>query len=267
MNTVISRDGTKIAYEKKGNGPAIILVAPAAADHKDAVPLSEHLANHFTVYNYDRRGRGESSDASQYTVQQEVEDIDVLIDEAGGDCILFGSSSGAVLALEAASQLGGKVTKLIMYEPPFIINDSRPRVPVDYVQNLNKLINGGKRSEAVEYFMIEALGIPSEYLSYMKAEPSWGGLEIMAHTLPYDGIIMGDTQSGNPLPTERWNVNIPTSIMTGENSESFVHDGAKALAVLLPLSEYNILLGLDHSAIMMAPDVVAKAIVEFHMNK
>lgn len=266
MKTIISKDGTKIAFEKQGNGPAIILVASAAADHHDAAQLAEQLANHFTVYNYDRRGRGQSSDALQYAVEREVEDIEALITEAGGSACLFGSSSGAVLALEAANILVDSVIKLFLYEPPFIINDSRAPVSIDYVQHLNDLIEEGKRSEAVEYYMSDALGIPSEYLVHMKADPSWNVMESMAHTLAYDGMVMGNTQSGNPLPADRWNVSVPTSIMIGENTEPFFHDAAKELANLLPYGEYHILSGQDHSAVMMAPAVLAKEIIDFYQS-
>ncbi|MGN7941156.1 alpha/beta fold hydrolase [Virgibacillus sp. 6R] len=263
MNTVISKDGTKIAYEKQGNGPAVILVSSAAADHKDAEQLAVQLAKYFTVFNYDRRGRGQSTDASQYAVEREIEDIDALINEAGGNSILFGSSSGAVLALEAASKLGNKITKLFMYEPPFIIDDSRPPVPREYVEHLNKLIKEDRRSDAVEYFMSKALGIPLEYLEHMKSDPSWKIMENLAHTLAYDGMIMGETQLGNPLPTDRWDVNIPVTIIIGENSEPYFHKAAKSLVELLPLAKYEKLMGQDHSAVMMAPDKLAHAVVEF----
>ncbi|MBP1996239.1 alpha/beta fold hydrolase [Paenibacillus eucommiae] len=263
MDTVTSKDGTKIAYEKQGNGPAVILIASAVADHRDAGQLAQQLTAHFTVYNYDRRGRGQSSDVAPYAVQREVEDIEALIHKAGGNACLFGNSSGAVLALEAASLLGDQVTKLYLYEPPFIINDSRKPVPTEYVQHLNMLNQADKRSEAVEYFMSEALGIPAEYIGYMKADPSWKAMETMSHTLTYDGMIMGDTQSGRPLPTDRWKVNVPTLIMTGENSEPLFHDAAKALAELLPLVESRTLPGQDHSAVVMAPNILAKTIIDY----
>ncbi|MDQ0115607.1 alpha/beta fold hydrolase [Paenibacillus harenae] len=259
--TVISKDGTMIAYKKQGNGPALILVASASADHHDAAQLAEQLADHFTVYNYDRRGRGQSSDTAPYSVKREVDDIEALIHTAGGKASLFGSSSGAVLALEAASHLGGQVTRLYLYEPPFIINDSRKPVPAEYVEHLNGLIEADRRSDAVEYYMSEALGIPKEYIGYMKADPSWHSMEAMAHTLAYDGMIMGNTQSGNPLPANRWNVNIPTLIITGENSEPLFHDAANELARLLPVAETFTLIGQDHSAVVMAPNVLAEAII------
>ncbi|WP_367643905.1 alpha/beta fold hydrolase [Bacillus sp. THAF10] len=263
MKTLISKDGTIIAYEKLGTGPSLVLVASAAADHKDAIQLAEQLSKHFTVYNYDRRGRGQSSDSPEYAVEREVEDIEVLINEAGGKSMLFGSSSGAVLALETASKLQEKVTKLFMYEPPFVIDDSRPRVPPNYVSHLNKLVGDGKRSDAVEYFMSEAIRIPSEILNFIKAEPSWKSMENIAHTLVYDGLIMGETQSGKPLPINKWEVKVPTAVMVGENSESYFHAASKSLVELLPQAKYFTLLGQDHSAVMFAPDLLAKEMTSF----
>src|SRR5438477_1084958 len=142
MNTVTSKDGTKIAYDKQGEGPAVILVYGALCYRSfGSLPeLVKLLAPHFTVYNYDRRGRGDSGDTRPYAVEREVEDIEALIDEAGGAASLYGISSGAVLALEVASRLPSKVEKLAMYEPPFVIDDSRPPMPSDYVDHLNDLI-------------------------------------------------------------------------------------------------------------------------------
>lgn len=264
MNYVMSNDGTRIFYEKKGTGPAVILVAAAASDHNDTTRLGEFLSEHFTVYNYDRRGRGSSTDAAPYAVEREIEDIDALIQEAGGSAYVFGSSSGAVLALDAASRLGGsKVSKLFLYEPPFIIDDSRAPVPAEYVQRLNALMAGNRRSEAVEYFMTAALGIPAEYVEFMKADPSWQVMEGMAHTLAYDGMIMGSTQSGQPLPTDRWDVDVPVMVMTGENSGAMFHGAASALVDLLPQCEHRMLPGQDHSAVVMAPEVLAPEVSNF----
>ncbi|MFS0722433.1 alpha/beta fold hydrolase [Paenibacillus sp. 1P07SE] len=267
MNTIISKDGTTIAYETSGSGPAVILVSSANADHQDAKQLAEHLSSQYTVYNYDRRGRGQSSDTPPYAVQREIEDIDALITEAGGRAYVFGSSSGAVLALEAASRLGDKIAKLFMYEPPFIINDSRQPVPGDYVQQLNTRIEAGKRSEAVAYFLSTAIGIPGEFIAFMQADPSWQHMESLAHTLAYDGIIMGDTQSGQPLPADRWRVEVPTLVMTGESSEPYFQEAAQALVQLLPAAAHQVLPGQDHSAVMMASDILAERIIAFYQSK
>lgn len=205
MKKATSRDGTPIAFDQLGKGPVLILVSGATGvrSHPIFMQLAELLSKHFTVLNYDRRGRGDSGDTVPYAVEREVEDIEALIDGAGGSAFVYGISSGAVLALEAASRLPSKVKKLALYEPPFILDDSRPPLPRDYVAQLNVAIAAGKRGEAVEIFMTQAVGIPEDYLAPMREDPSWAETEAVAHTIAYDGIIMGDTMSGRPLSAER----------------------------------------------------------------
>ena len=149
MNKVISKDGTPIAFDRAGQGLALILVTGALATRSDMVSLAAHLASHFTVFTYDRRGRGESGDTAPYAVEREVEDLAALIVEAGGSAFVFGHSSGAVLALEAARWLSTSITKLALYEPPFIVDESRPPLPDDYLTQLTGLISSGRRGEAV----------------------------------------------------------------------------------------------------------------------
>src|SRR2546421_9569970 len=176
MRKVISKDGTPIAFDQSGHGPPIILVAGATATR-----LAEaSLAAHFTVFAYDRRGRGESGDTAPYAVEREVEDLDALITEAGGSAFVFGHSSGAVLALEAARLLPSKITKLALYEPPFIIDDSRPPLPQDAAAHLTRLVSSGRRGEAVEYFMTQ-VGLPAEMIAQMRHSPMWPGQEAVAH--------------------------------------------------------------------------------------
>src|SRR4026208_948585 len=145
MRTVTSKDGTTIAYDQAGTGPALILVGGMfeqramgpETEHLAALPL---LAQHFTVFHYDRRGRGDSTDTQPYAVEREIEDIEALIDEAGGSAFLFGSSSGAVLALEAANKLSARVKKQVLYEPPFIVDDSRAPMPDDFLEKIKELL-------------------------------------------------------------------------------------------------------------------------------
>src|SRR6266487_2672638 len=164
MRNVRSSDGTSIAFDRSGQGPALILVAGATATRAAEAAISAHLAPHFTVFAYDRRGRGDSGDTPPYAVEREVEDIETLITEAGGSAFVFGHSSGAVLALEAASNLPSKVKKLALYEPPFIVDDSRPPLQVDYVARLTELVAAGRRGDAVEFFMTKAVAVPIEFI-------------------------------------------------------------------------------------------------------
>jgi pimeloyl-ACP methyl ester carboxylesterase len=275
MSHVISKDGTTIAFDKTGQGPAVILVAGALGvrSHPMAWEMVSSLGPHFTVINYDRRGRGDSGDTPPYAVEREIEDIDALINEAGGSANVYGLSSGAVLALEAANKLHTRVKKLALYEPPFIVDDSRPPVPADYVAQLNGAIAAGRPSDAVEIFMTKAIRIPAEFVAQMRhgpvsagseermTPPDWAAMEKVAHTLAYDGTIMGDTMSGKPLPTRRWaSVTMPTLVITGGESEAFFHNGAQALVNALPDAQYRILAGQNHA---VAPKVLAPVLVDF----
>ncbi|MBU5444441.1 alpha/beta fold hydrolase [Paenibacillus sp. MSJ-34] len=266
MQTVVSKDGTSIAYEKTGSGPAIILVGTTASDHHDLDGLAGLLSEHFTVYNYDRRGRGGSGDTMPYAPAREIEDVEALLDAIGEKASLVSGSAGCVLALDIATALGGKIDKLFLYEPSFIVDDSRPPVPADYVEHVTVLVQSGKRSEAVEYFMTAAVGVPAEYIEPMKADPSWELMVKYAHTLAYDGMIVQGTQDGKPLPRDRWRFDAPAAVAVGANSPPFFHEGAKALTELLPSCTYMALEGLDHSAFWMSPDKVTEAIREFFAN-
>jgi len=268
MRKAISKDGTTIAFDKTGEGQAVILVASALSDRSGTTKLAALLAEHFTVINYDRRGRGESGDTQPFAVEREVEDIEALIDEAGGSAFVFGSSSGAVLALEAASKLPTKIKKLALFEPPFIIDGSRPPMPEDFAKQVTELVSAGRRSDAVKLFFSKGMGIPAIFITLMRFMPGGSKMAAMAHTLahtlPYDLTIMGDTQSGKPLPAKRWtSTTASTLVLTGEKSEAFFHNGARALAGMLPNAEHRILKGQHHGSVVMAPKAIASALVEF----
>jgi len=265
QKTVTSKDGTLISYEQSGAGPAIILVSAALADRDGARRLARLLASSFTVINYDRRGRGKSSDTQPYAVEREVEDLEALVNGAGGPVLLFGSSSGSVLALDAASRLGPKVKKLFLYEPPFIVDGSRPPMPDTLIQEINSSLSANNRSGAVEIFFGKGMGIPAPGIAFMRLlMPAWSDMTKMAHTAPYDLMLLAGTQSGKPLPEDRWtSTTSPVMVAVGAKSEPFFHSGAKALIGRLPAVEYRSVDGLDHSAVLMAPEALAAAIRQF----
>jgi pimeloyl-ACP methyl ester carboxylesterase len=252
MRKVTSRDGTPIAFDQSGHGPALILVSPALATRLDEATLAAALAPDFTVFAYDRRGRGDSGDTAPYSVEREVEDLGALIDEAGGSAFVYGHSSGAALALETARLLPGKITKLALYEAPFIIDSSRPPMAGDFLEQLNELLAAGCRGDATALWQ-RHIGIPAEMTAGMRQAPWWPGLEALAHTLPYDATIMSDTQSGSPLPLKKWaSVRVPTLVMDGtlflgrEDGHAFVRHGADELAHILPNAQRRTLEGQDH---------------------
>jgi pimeloyl-ACP methyl ester carboxylesterase len=261
---VTSKDSTTIAFDRSGEGPPIVLVGGALADRSAAAELAAQLAPHFSVVAFDRRGRGDSGDTAPYAVEREVEDIEALIIEVGGQAFVLGHSSGAVLALESARTLPDRITKLALYEPPFIVDDSRPLLPADYVTHLDDLVTAGRRGDAVEFFMTTAVGVLAEVVAGMREQPFWSSLESTAHTLAYDGTIMGETMGGSPAPLERWaSVGVPTLVMDGGASPDWQRQAVRALVNVLPDARQRTLEGQDHGP---ASEVLAPVLVEFFLG-
>ncbi|WP_395127812.1 alpha/beta fold hydrolase [Antrihabitans spumae] len=263
QGTVTSQDGATIAYELSGQGPVIVLVAAALSDRSDTTKLAKLLSANFTVINYDRRGRGKSADTKPYSPQREIEDIAALIAAGGGSAALFGSSSGAVLCLDAATSMDNTVTKVALFEPPLILDDSRPPVGDAFTQAVTEALNAGNASKAVKLFMGKALGVPAFGVIMMRFMPGWSKMVAMAATLPYDLNIVSGIQDGKPLPTDRWKVNVPTLILTGQKSEQFFHTGAAALAALLSDATHKILPGVHHGSVVMSPKSVGEELTAF----
>jgi pimeloyl-ACP methyl ester carboxylesterase len=265
MTTARSSDGTPIAYEKSGAGPPLILVDGALCHRAfgPSRPLADALADHFTVYTYDRRGRGESGDTSPYAVEREVEDIKAVIAAAGGSAHVYGISSGAVLALEAVDH-DAAIESLALYEPPFIVDDSRPPLAADYLARLEQLIAADRRGDAVRLFMRQ-VGMPAVLVALMRFMPPWRKLKAVAPTLRYDATVMGATQAGEPLPTDRWNgATVPTLVVTGGKSEPWMHRGNEQLADLLPNSERRVLDGQSH---MVKAKALAPLLAEYFAQR
>ncbi len=269
MRTVTSKDGTPIAYDQSGQGLALILASAASATRRDEASLAAALAPYFTVYAYDRRARGDSGDTRPYAVAREVEDIDALIEEAGGSAFLFGHSSGAALALEAARLLPGKITKLALYEPPFFVDETHAPAPKGFAAHLDELVAAGRQGEAVERWMA-FMGTPAEYVSQMRQSPMWAHMESLAQSLAYDATIMEDTQKGNPEPLTKWaGVEVPTLVMDGsvmmgsEEAHTFMRHAADALAHILPNAQRRILEGQDHGP---ADDALVPVLREFFLG-
>ncbi len=262
MSTVTSQDGTTIAYTRIGSGPAVILVDGAMC-HREfgpATPLAAELAPHFTVYTYDRRGRGESTDTAPFSVTREVEDLDALIKEAGGTAQVYGISSGAALALEAA-RAGLPITKLAVYEFPLVVDDTRPPVPADYTDRLEKAIASGRNGDAIKIFMRDGVRVPAAFVFMMRLMPAWPKMKKIAPTLRYDAAMFDDLQSGNPLPEGRWaGVNVPTLIMDGGKSPAWMRNGIAALAKAVPGAEHRTIEGQTH---MLKAKAVAPVLIDY----
>jgi len=255
-----SADGTAIAFDRTGDGPPLILVGGAFNDRRTSVALAALLAENFTVYSYDRRGRGDSGNTPPYSVEREIEDLEAVIEAAGGSTALYGHSSGAQLALETAAR-GVSVTRLGMYEPPYFVDRSRPPVAEDYLARMERAIEEGRRRDAVEQFMTEAVGMPPEMVEPILSSPMCIELEGLAHTLPYDQRIMEPYQGGEPLPAQ-WTeaVTIPALVIDGANSPEWQRNACRALTRVLPDVEYRTLEGQDHVA---DPAAVAPVVGRF----
>ena len=251
MNKVISQDGTVIAFDRSGEGPAVILVVGAFNDRATGAPLARFIERHFTVFNYDRRGRGESGDITPYAIEREIEDLDALIAQAGASAFVFGYSSGVTLAIRAAAH-GLNISRLALYEPPPAGAKAGQLAP-----QLTELIAAGRRGDAVELFQTEAVGIPAAVVAQMRNAPFRPALEKMAHTLVYESTIL------QSLPTELLaSVHVPTLVIDGEESPQVMRHAAQSLADALPDGRYRTLKGQTHD---IDPAVVGPVLEEFFL--
>jgi pimeloyl-ACP methyl ester carboxylesterase len=256
MARVTSKDGTTIAFEKAGSGPAVIIVNGALA-HRNLFgdkALVERLSKHFTTYVYDGRGRGESTDVQPYAVEREIEDIESLINEAGGRAYLYGPSGGAALALQAAAKLGqAKVQKLVLYEPPYGLE----RQQFDKLkQRVNELIRKGQPGEAAA-FHLSAVGTPPDVLEGMKSSPEWEAIKKIDFTLAYDYEVLGDGAIPRDIVKA---IAVPTLVMDGEKGVPFIHATVDQIAKLIPRAQRKTLKGQTHQA---EADAVAPVLIEF----
>jgi pimeloyl-ACP methyl ester carboxylesterase len=257
MPHLTSPDGTIIAYDRVGDGPSIVLVDGAmcfrGAGPMDA--LAEHLANGFTVFTYDRRGRGESTDTLPYTVEREIEDLSALIDEAGGEAYVYAISSGAALALTTAAA-GAHISRLALYEPPFVAEFEDSGRAAEYSADLKKLLDAGDRGGAVARFMTR-VGVPQQMIDGARASQGWPRLEAIAPTLAYDDQLLSGCHVPRGVATR---VTVPALLLSGGDSPDNLQRAAEATAAALPNAEHRTLKGQTHD---VAPDALAPVLIEF----
>lgn len=243
MKTVKSKDGTALAYDVHGSGPALVYITGASCfrSFKPILQDVKEFAKEFTVYNYDRRGRGDSGDTAPYSIEREVEDIEAMIDAAGGKANLYGHSSGAVLALEAALRLGDKVNKVVMYDPPYVHDEAEKVTYGQLSQKVQKLLDNGKNKEAMSTFL-KGIGTPGMFVWLLPLFPGWKTMVALAPTLAYDIALTKDLP-----PVERaTRVAVPTQIIVGEKSPARIHDVANQLTKAIPNARFEKLAGQDH---------------------
>lgn len=263
MATVTSKDGTTIAYDKQGEGPALIVVDGALTTRMSGSKpqLVSLLSAQLTVYTYDRRGRGDSGDTLPYAVAREIEDIDAMIGEAGGTAALYGHSSGGSLALEAAVALGGKVCKLAIYEAPYNNDPAERQAWEKYLNDMAEALATGRSGDAVAFFM-SYVGASPEQIADARQSAFWPSLEAVAPTLAYDhSALLSPDRS---VPIERAaRVAVPTLVMHGGASYPFMAETAQSLCSVIPVAELRTLDGQGHD---VSPDVIAPILAQFVMK-
>jgi pimeloyl-ACP methyl ester carboxylesterase len=265
---VTSKDGTTIAYDREGSGPAVILVGGGLVSRKEGIgnnaPLVPELAEHFTVYNYDRRGRGDSGDTAPYGVEREIEDLSALIDAAGGSAHLYGVSAGGALALEAAAA-GIGVDRLSVFEVPYCVTEETQRRSQEFVERLGPALESGRPGDALELFMWFA-GSSEDDIAGARNSPFWPGLEAVEHTIGYDVACM----AGYRVPADRLaKITQPTLVATGGaglDSHSaglpadFFERAAEAIVASVPDAEHRTVEGQSHA---VEPKAIAPMLEEF----
>lgn len=256
-HTIVSKDGTKIAYVMFGHGPVVILVLGALNTRKSGAKLAKLLTSHFTVISYDRRGRGESTNVQPYSPKREIEDLEALINEVREPVYLYGHSSGAAIVLEAAIALGKQVKKLAIYEAPYAVDTTASEAAKEYNKKLKRLLSVGNRDDAVALFM-QYIGVSDKQTQAMKHLPMWKGLVAMAPTLAYDSDVLGE---GHSLPTTRVaDISSPTLVLNGGASPEFMKTVAESLSKAIPKAHYRMLEGQNHG---VKPDVIAPILTKF----
>jgi pimeloyl-ACP methyl ester carboxylesterase len=267
MNSATSKDGTVIAYDQVGQGPKVVLVG-GAFNTRSFGPnesLAKELSKNFTVINYDRRGRGDSTDIQPYSTQREVEDAETLIDAVGAPVYVYGISSGAALALDIANALGGKVAKLAVFEAPFVVDSSRKPVPADFSEQLRTMSEQGDQSGAIKYFMTKGVGLPGIFVAMMRLMPAWSKLKAVAPTAAYDAACLHDNGAGKPLDGSQWSsVTMPTLVISGGKSPKWMQSAMPALAKALPNASHRTLAGQMH---IVRAEALAPVLVEFFNGK
>jgi pimeloyl-ACP methyl ester carboxylesterase len=261
MEKVTSRDGTIIAFDRLGDGPPVIVVCGAMCDRALMRPTAEELARHFTVFNYDRRGRGNSRDTTPYAVGREIEDIGALLAEAGGRASVYGHSSGAGLVLHAAAH-GLPMAKIVLHDPPYAPDgdEEARRSSREYGENLKAMLSEDRCGDAVELFM-RLVGMPQETVDGMHRTPGWAGLEAMAHTLAYDSEVMGDIGRDGTIPVELASrVTVPALVLTGGADYPWMIDVGRRLAEAIPNGRHRVLEGQEHA---VPPEVLVPVLAEF----
>lgn len=259
MRTVRSADGTTIAYEVTGAGDPILLVGGAFNDRNSpaaGLPLAQLLAPHLEVVTFDRRGRGDSGDGPEYAVEREVEDVAAILGDLGATAMVYGHSSGAVLALKAVLA-GLEVERMVLFEPPLALPPEETGSNDDLAARIGEMVAAGRRTAAVVEFLVNVVGLPEQMVAGMRQAPHWPGLVALAHTLPYELAVTGSVRLG---PGEELPVHVPTLVIEGALSPAELRAAAQECSDQIPGSTLTTLEGKAHDA---DPESIAGAILRW----
>jgi pimeloyl-ACP methyl ester carboxylesterase len=252
---IVSEDGTPIALWRSGDGPPLVLIHGAAADHNRWAPVLPALEERFTVFPVDRRGRGRSGDTADYALEREYEDIVAIVESAGGGVNVLGHSYGGICALEAALLTDG-IRKLVLYEPPMGFLKSPPQV----VDRLQTLLEEGRRDELLGYFMQEVAGLPPDQVELLRSLPAWEARLDAADTIPREErasreYVFDASRFGN--------LEVPTLYLQGGDSSEPFQVAGQALREALPDCRVVILPGQRHAAMDTATDLFTAEVLSF----
>jgi pimeloyl-ACP methyl ester carboxylesterase len=256
MQTALSRDGTRIAFEAGGAGPALVVVNGALSDRRSVTPLRAYLEPHFTVIGYDRRGRGDSGDTAPYAPEREIEDLAAVMAAVAAPAFVYGHSSGGILALRSAAS-GVAMRRLAVNEPPFILPDIRPLLAPDATARLELLLDSGNREGALRLFLLEQIGLPEAAVEQLSSSPAWPRMIALAHTAAYDSRLAGTAEFSRSAFAS---LSIRTLVLHGTTNFPWIIATARKLAETLPDAEIAQLEGQPHSP---APDVLAPHLIRF----
>lgn len=261
MNTttnIISADGTNITVDQAGTGPAVVLIGGGPTNRYAAMGLAALLAEQLTVYNYDRRGRGDSANTLPYSIEREFEDLAGVLELAGGTAAVHGTSVGAIWAIEAAARKL-PISCLALWEPPYVVDATRTAPPVDYATQIATLVDAGRNGDALDYFFIQAVGMPADMVASMHDAPFWEQMQGGAQGLVYDAQLIGDFT----IPTTRLEaITIPTLVIDGATTP-WLTNAADAVGSTIPNAQRRTLKGQPHN---VADDAIAPLIIEFMLD-
>jgi pimeloyl-ACP methyl ester carboxylesterase len=258
METITSADGTRIAFWREGSGPPLLMVHGGICDHFAWYFVVPMLARNFTVYTFDRRGRGASGDTLPYAAEREREDIAAILQAIGEPVHLLGHSAGGILALQTAERTRDLLS-LILYEPGFIVDGAREYPAPEILMRMRSLLSEGNRDAALRIAMRESVGASEADIAALACGPVWTRLLAVASGIPNDWMLWQEQFSAEAVREIR----TPAQMLMGTESPAWLRKGTQAVHAALPNAQLTLLPGHGHSAMITGPQLFAQAVIDF----